>query len=92
MNLKIQIYSFIVSFVYGVFYYIMLDVNSKFICLSFKMMKIIYSFLFVIFMSLLFFIILLHLNNGYIHFYFFLCVILGYIVCKVVVKKIVNRK
>ena len=92
MKLKIQIFSFAVSFVYGMFYYLMLDVNSGYIYMSFKVIKILVSFLFVISMSLLYFLILLYINNGYLHFYFFLCIIFGYLVCKVVMKKIVNRK
>ncbi len=92
MYLKIQIYSLIVSFVYGMFFYIMINLNSKFIYMSFKYIKILSSLLFVLFMSLLYFILLLYVNNGYIHLYFFLCIIIGYIVCKAIMKIIVKRK
>ena len=91
MELKIQIYSLIVSFLYGILFFIMLDLNSRYIYASYIYIKIIISFLFILDMSLLYFIILLYINNGYIHFYFFLCIIIGYIVCKVIKKKIVKR-
>ncbi len=92
MILKIQIYSIIVSFIYGIFFYVMLSINNRFIIVSFKFFKILLSFLFVLLMSLMYFIILLYINNGYIHMYLFLCIILGYFVCKVFNKKIVKRK
>ena len=88
MELKIQLYSFAVSFAYGVVFYIMLDINSRFIYSSFKIVKVLLSCLFVYFMSILYFIALLFINNGYIHIYFFLCIICGYIVCKVIKNKL----
>ena len=92
MALKIQIYSFLVSFFYGIFFYFMLEINSRFIYSSNRAIKIISSFLFVLFNVLLYFIILLKVNNGYIHIYFFLCILVGYIMCKVVVRKVCNRR
>lgn len=92
MVLKIQIYSFLVSFFYGIFFYFMLEINSRFIYSSNKVIKVISSFLFILFNAILYFIILLKVNNGYIHIYFFLCILVGYIMCKVVVKKVCNRR
>ena len=91
MVLKIQIYSFFVSFVYGIIFYLLLELNSKFVYSSNLFIKIIFSSFFVLFNCLLYFIILLFVNNGYIHFYFFICLILGYLMCKVIYKKIVKR-
>ena len=42
--------------------------------------------------SALILLILMRINYGYLHFYFFLCIILGYILCKVVMKKIVKKQ
>ena len=92
MALKIQIYSFLVSFFYGIFFYFMLEINSRFIYSSNKVIKVIFSFLFILFNALLYFMILLKVNNGYIHIYFFLCILVGYIMCKVVVRKVCNRR
>ena len=91
MVLKVQIISLVVSFCYGIFFYLLLELNSRFLYSSNIMIKVICSFLFVMFHTLLYFLILMRINYGYIHFYFFLCIILGYILCKVVYKKIVKK-
>ena len=91
MYLKIQIYSFFVSFAYGIVFNLLLELNYKLIHSSNLFIKFFISFLFIIFNFLLYFIILLYVNNGYLHFYFFLCIFCGYLLCKVVYKKIVKR-
>ena len=91
MILRIQIFSLLYSFFYGIVFYILLEINHKILYNGKLFYRIIISFLFVIFASLLYFIILMKINYGYIHFYFFLCIILGYILCKVVYKKIVKK-
>ena len=91
MVLKVQIISLMVSFCYGIFFYLLLELNSRFLYSSHIVVRIIVSFLFVMFHTLLYFLILMRINYGYIHFYFFLCIILGYILCKVVYKKIVKK-
>ena len=91
MNLKIQFYSFVVSFLFGMLFFILLDTNKKIIYMSFNFGKILVSLLFLLAMSLLYFLLLLYINHGYIHIYFFLCIIVGYVVCKVIYKKIVKR-
>lgn len=91
MNLRVQLISLIVSFLYGVFFYLLLELNYKFLYSSNLVVKIVVSFLFVMFNVLLYFLILMKINYGYVHLYFFLCIILGYFVCKVVYKKIVKR-
>ena len=91
MILKVQIISLVVSFCYGIFFYLLLELNSRFLYSSHIVVRIIVSFLFVMFHTLLYFLILMRINYGYIHFYFFLCIILGYILCKVVYKKIVKK-
>lgn len=91
MGLKVQIISLLVSFCYGMFFYLLLELNSRFLYSSNIIVKVLVSFLFVMFHTLLYFIILMKINYGYIHFYFFLCIILGYILCKVIYKKIVKK-
>ena len=91
MNLRIQLISLIVSFLYGGFFYLLLELNYKFLYSSNLVVKIVVSFLFVMLNVLLYFLILMKINYGYVHLYFFLCIILGYFVCKVVYKKIVKR-
>lgn len=91
MVLKMQLYSFGVSFLYGFVFFVLLEINSRFIYSSSVIVKIISSLLFIIFNTFLYFIILMKVNNGYIHVYFFLCMILGYVLCKVLYKKICKR-
>lgn len=86
MILKIQIISFIVSFVYGMFFCFTLEIFSRFLYSRFLFIKVINSFLFVTFHTLFYFVILMKVNYGYIHLYFFLCLFLGYIMCKVLHK------
>lgn len=76
--LKIQIPSLIISFFYGVLIFILLEVNSSFIYHKKKYIKILCSLIFVMFISILYFVILLKVNNGLLHIYFFILIILGY--------------
>lgn len=84
MELNIQINSLIVSFIYGIFLFILLEINYKLIYSSNIFIKVVSSILFVSFNTLLYFIILMYINNGYIHLYFFLSMLVGYILCKAV--------
>ena len=92
MELNIQILSLGVSFLYGIIFYILLEINSRFLYSSSIIIKVLFSFIFVLFNSLLYFLILLKINNGYVHFYFLICLILGYILCKVIYKRLLKRK
>lgn len=80
MSLNIQIYSLGYSFIFGIFFYILLELFNK-ITFSGKLFwKIIYSFIFTIGLSLLYFWGLLYINNGYLHMYFLLMILVGYII------------
>jgi len=92
MVLSVQIVSFIASFCYGIFFYLLLELNAKIIYSSHILLKVIGSFLFVLFHTFLYFLILIKINYGYIHIYFLFCIGLGYLLCKVVYKKFVKRK
>jgi len=93
MILKIQLISFIFSFFYGICFYLLLELNYKFIFTSKLAYRIIVSILFVTSMSLVYFIGLLKINNGILHFYFFLMILLGYTFANFVRKKVfVKRK
>lgn len=87
MELKIQIYSFIVSFFFGCVFEILLDLFNKGITKLHIVLKILLSFLFVIMMAGIYFLILLWVNNGVVHIYFMLSILVGYIfVYKISVK------
>ena len=89
--LNIQLISFGVSFLYGMLFFILLEINYRFLTFSSIVVKTILSFLFVLFNTLLYFVILLYINKGYVHIYFLLCMLVGYFFCKVLYKLIVNK-
>lgn len=78
MTLKVQIISLIVSFLYGIFFSFLLNINYKIIYNNNKFVKIIGTLLFVLFNSLLYFLILLKINNGIVHIYCILALIVGF--------------
>ena len=76
MRLNIQIYSLIYSFFFGIVFYFLLDLFNK---MNIKfVLKAIVSFFFIITLSILYFLGLLYINNGYLHVYFFLSIMVGY--------------
>ena len=92
MILKIQIYSILYSFLYGMIFYALLEVNYKIIYESKLFIKIICSLLFLLVNTLLYFIILIRINNGIVHIYFLLSIILGYILAYFIRLKLFKKK
>lgn len=87
MKLKIQIYSLIYSYIYGLVLFYLFNFNNKIVDRVKPVYKIIISFFFVLFISLSYFVMLLYINNGYIHLYFYLSILLGYLTMYIVYKK-----
>lgn len=77
--LRIQVVSVVISFLYGVFFSILLNINSKFIYDTKKIKKYLFNFIFVLDNVLLYFIILRHINNGILHYYFIISLVLGFL-------------
>ena len=92
MNLNIQIYSLLFSFLYGIIFYILLEINYRFLFEGKIIYRIIISFLFVMVLSLVYFLILLKINNGVLHLYFFLSMFTGYLVSFVIYKKLIVKR
>lgn len=92
MILKIQIYSLIVSFVFGIFVYFLLEFMQKFIYNNKLYIRLIFSLLFSFFISIVYFLLMLKINNGILHNYFFLMIILGYLFTKFVYFKLFEKK
>ena len=76
--LNIQIKSIVFSFLYGVFFSFLLNLNYKFIYYSKGILKILINIFFVVDNVFLYFIILRYINNGIVHFYFLLSLVIGY--------------
>lgn len=77
MDLRIQIYSFVISFLYGIFFYIMFRMCRKLIYHKKLGIKIFVNFCFVTLNALLYFFILRFINEGVFHIYFIFTLILG---------------
>lgn len=77
--LDIQIKSIIYSFIYGIFFSFLLNLNYKFIFYSKGIIKITINFLFILDNTLLYFIILRYINNGILHYYFIISLFLGFL-------------
>ena len=78
MELNIQIYSLIFSLIYGMILNVLLEWFNKFTVYNKLLVKIVLSLIFVFILSILYFIGLLRINNGYLHVYFFVSIMVGY--------------
>lgn len=88
MILSIQIYSLLYSFLYGIIFYFLLEINYKLIYSSKIFIRIIYSFLFLITNTLVYFLVLVKINNGIVHPYFLISLTLGYLLTYYLTKKL----
>jgi len=91
MNLETQIKLILFSFSFGIFLALMIDLNHKYLYSNKKTFKIIFTFIFTLINSLLYFILLQKINNGIIHIYSILCIIVGFFIEHIVRKKVVNK-
>ena len=92
MNLEVQIQSMIFSFVYGLFFSFLLNLNYRVLFTSKKYIQVIGNLFFIIDNVLLYFILLRYINNGVLHLYFLLLVVLGFFVGNPTTKKIRFKK
>ena len=87
-----QILSLLFSFIYGNFVFWLLEINYRLLYEGKIVYRVIISFLFVMFISLLYFIGLFKINNGIIHIYFFIVLLTGYLLSFVIYRKINCKK
>lgn len=85
MNLLIQIRLIIFSFLFGIYFAFMLDFNKKYMFDKNCFKNLIFSISFLLFNSFLYFYILEKVNNGILHYYSFLFIIVGVLVQNLVV-------
>ena len=90
MNPHSQILVIIVSFFFGIFFELLHTINYKIIYNKKKVMKVVFTFLLIFIQSLLYFYLLLKINNGIIHLYGILSILVGMITFYYV-KKLLNR-
>ena len=90
MNSYIQLISFLVSFLYGIFFYLLTRFN-KYILVNRKLFfKFFITLIFIIDIVILYIYILYKINHGYFHLYFLITVIIGFLVTHVFYPKIKN--
>lgn len=77
MILKVQILTLFFSFIFGIYFSYMIKINYKYIFNLKRFYKITGTILLITLNVLIYFIILLKINNGIIHTYSLLMIILG---------------
>lgn len=91
MDVKLQILSFLISFIYGCFYYLSSKYNLKLIYGKNILFRILITIIFVLNNVLIYLILLYKINTGRFHIYFLISLILGYIFCSFVCKNVIKR-
>ena len=91
MTSNLQIISFLVSFIYGIFFYFLTIINFKLIESLKVYLKHILTFIYTIDMTIIYIIIIYHLNKGYFHIYFIMMVFIGFFIGLVLHKKLLSK-
>ena len=80
MDHKIQLLSFFVSFIFGIFFYITNYFNKKLIHKEKILFQYINTILFIINIVLLYIILIYKINQGVFHIYFIFVTVIGYLI------------
>lgn len=88
MDYKIQIISFIFSFIFGIFFYMTSLLNYRLITKYPKIIKYIITIIYVLDIALLYVLFMYKINYGVIHIYFVIVLFLGFFVSSLYSKKI----
>lgn len=91
MTSNMQLLSFLVSLIFGIFFYYITLINFKLIKDLKKYLKHIITFIYVLDMIIIYIIIFYNLNKGYFHIYFLLMVIFGYFVGFITNKRLLSK-
>ena len=88
MSLSEQVLSIGFSFIYGVVLSFFYNFNYNLLFNKEKVFKIVFNILFVLDLVLIYFLVIKKINGGIIHPYFYLLIILGFVSCFDVSKKL----
>ena len=80
MSLIVQIQSLAFSFVFGIFVSILFNVCYKILFYKKIIIRILFNLIFCLSLYILYFYLLYKINNGVLHLYFFLSLIIGFLV------------
>lgn len=78
MPLEIQVRALFFSFIFGIFFAAMYNLNKRYIHGGKKYYKIIATFLFILNLGLLYYLVLIKINLGIIHPYFLIMIYIGF--------------
>lgn len=92
MILKEQLLTIIYSIIYGCFFYILFLLNKKILLDKSIIKRLISNILFIIDMTLIYFIIIKKINSGVLSYYSFLFITIGIILQKYIIKKLKTYK
>ena len=87
MSLKIQIYSVLYSFLFGIYFSYILKLFKKYIYNNNIIIKTVSNLVIVIINSFIYFIGINKINNGILHSYTFITLILGFYFIDIIYKK-----
>ena len=79
MTLEIQIQSLLTSFVYGLFLSFTFNILYKYLYHNKKILRIVIDILYTLTFTIIYFSILIMINNGIVHPYFLIMLIMGFI-------------
>ncbi len=88
MDYKVQIVSFIFSFIFGMFFYFTSLINYKFIKKYSKCLKYIISIIYIIDITLIYILMMYKINYGVIHVYFIIVLFIGFYLASIYSKKL----
>lgn len=88
MNYKLQLLSFVVSFLFGIFFYFSSLLNYKIIKNHPIFLQYFVTFIYILVISLVYVLIMYKVNYGVIHIYFIGVLLLGFICGCVYCKKL----
>lgn len=92
INLNIQINLVIFSLIYGFLFSIVLDFLNIFINKLKRIYSLLFYFLFVLIMSIVYFIGINKIGNVIFHIYSIFCIIVGFFCYELIIKAIANTK
>ena len=86
MDLIVQCYSLIFSFIFGLFFILLVRKFYKYLFVYNIKKKILFNLIFFLFLSTFYFYVLKLINNGDLHFYFLIVIIIGIFVGDLIFK------
>lgn len=91
IELAVQIKSLVCSFLFGIFFFLMVRGSFKLLFHKNIYLKLFFNILFIVFNTLIYFSVLLLINEGVVHIYFLLSILGGYLLTKKLYNKMMER-